>query len=270
MIVAKSLFGSWYKGIGLALMYFSMKTKFKKIAKAILILAVVGGDVAFYSPSSQNIQTKQLSSNTSVVQQNTYGRVCTDCFGQTAVNYQGPVSRYIYANATAFYAKTPLEEAIESYSNSMEVHSLIESAKNRISNNGKRSLRKTSTGFCFRYVKKALIDAGLVNDRSGKPYYLPGASPQLAGPTFKKQGFTNLLETPYARQIKSAYDAPVGAILIYGGGKWGHAEIRTADGFISDYFNPRARTGDKALGKSGKNRKLIGVYIKTDIEKETL
>jgi hypothetical protein len=235
----------------------------KQVLKALLILIVVGGDVAFYSQPAQIPHSQQLSSHTSADQQNAQSGVCTTCG-----NNVGAVTSFVYNNSSLTY-----EALVNNYSDSPEVKKLIRSAKNKISGNGKYSLRSKSTGYCYRYVKWALMDGGLAMDSNGRPYKIPGANPKTAGPALKSQGFTNLLETPYANNIRSAYDAPVGAILIYSGGTYGHAEIRTEEGFISDYFNKRARTGDEKEGRgsltSGKYRKLVGVYVKLNLEKDS-
>lgn len=120
-----------------------------------------------------------------------------------------------------------------------------------------------SIGKCYAYVKKALQATGAVNT------YLPGVAAKGAGPELEKQGFVNVLGKPGAN-IRSPYDAPPGAVLVYGAApgatdknaKYGHIEIRTRDGFASDYFSQRARTGDASAGLEGRGRVLIGVYIK--------
>ncbi|MBU6376668.1 MAG: hypothetical protein KGQ59_11770, partial [Bdellovibrionales bacterium] len=61
--------------------------------------------------------------------------------------------------------------------------------------------------------------------------------------------------------MKSLYDAPAGSVLIYDGGTYGHAEIRSNDGFVSDYFTKRARTGESGKPK-GSSRRIIGIWIK--------
>lgn len=118
-----------------------------------------------------------------------------------------------------------------------------------------------STGACFRYVKNALLAGGLVNK------YLSEISAKKAGNELKSEGFVNLLEDPQLKQkIKSPYDAPRGAVLVYSGGPHGHIEIKTGPvgegGFISDYFSESARTGEPENQLSGRGRTLIGVYIK--------
>jgi hypothetical protein len=53
--------------------------------------------------------------------------------------------------------------------------------------------------------------------------------------------------------VSDPYQAPVGAVLVYGAnGAAGHVEIRTEDGFVSDF---RSRTPSR--------RPLIGVFAKT-------
>lgn len=120
-----------------------------------------------------------------------------------------------------------------------------------------------SAGKCYRYVKQALQATGAVNT------YLEGVAAKGAGPQLEKQGFVNVLGKPGAN-IRSPYDAPPGAVLVYGAApgatdknaQYGHIEIRTRDGFASDYFSTRARTGDASAGLDGRGRVLIGVYIK--------
>jgi hypothetical protein len=83
---------------------------------------------------------------------------------------------------------------------------------------------------CWHYVKEALLAAGVVNSYP-KTAYAIEAGQELV----HNYGFRRL-------PIHDPFAAPVGSILIYGtrqGG--GHVEIRTRDGFASDYHskNPR-------------------------------
>jgi LysM repeat protein len=125
-----------------------------------------------------------------------------------------------------------------------------------------------SKGKCYAWVKQALLKSGAV------PVYLEGVPAKGSGPQLEKYGFVNVLGKP-GYNIKSPYDAPKGAVLVYGAApsatdknaKYGHIEIRTDKGFASDYSSARARTGDAAnglIGKGPKARVLIGVYIKPD------
>lgn len=83
---------------------------------------------------------------------------------------------------------------------------------------------------CWHYVKEALLAAGAVSSYP-KTAYAIEAGQELT----RDYGFRQL-------PVRDPYAAPVGAVLIYGtrqGG--GHIEIRTRDGFASDYHskNPR-------------------------------
>jgi len=107
---------------------------------------------------------------------------------------------------------------------------------------------RKSKKVCYRKVKDALLAAGLVTKD------LVGGSAKTAG--------AQLLQHHYKKiAITNPYLAPVGAVLVYTGGKHGHIEIRTPSGFVSDYYSPNARTGASQVG-IGRGRQLIGVYIK--------
>ncbi len=124
-------------------------------------------------------------------------------------------------------------------------------------NYAEKNKEPKSTGWCYRYVKKALQASGLASK------YLEGASAKNAGGPLKAEGFKNLMDVPKGvNKIKSPYNAPMGAILVYSGGEHGHIEIKTKNGFISDYESKMARTGSSQSAISGRNRTLIGVYVK--------
>jgi hypothetical protein len=94
---------------------------------------------------------------------------------------------------------------------------------------------------CWRYVKDALLAAGAVNSRP-KTVYAKQAAEELV----RNFGFTRL-------SVRDPYAAPVGSVLVYGGRKSaGHVEIRTKDGFVSD-FKSRVPS----------HRRLIGVFAKS-------
>lgn len=102
---------------------------------------------------------------------------------------------------------------------------------------------KRSTGECYRYVKRGLLQGGVVG------HYLPGGSASDAANVLPQNGFTKLpSNNPYA--------APAGAVIVYGGGKHGHIEMRTSDGgFVSDYYSKNARS-------DAGTRHVIGIYTK--------
>jgi hypothetical protein len=80
---------------------------------------------------------------------------------------------------------------------------------------------------CWRYVKQALVAAGVVDSYPTSNY---GA--QAGDELVSKYGFKKL-------PIRDPYAAPVGAVIVYGKGAGGagHVEIRTKDGFVSDYYS---------------------------------
>lgn len=124
-------------------------------------------------------------------------------------------------------------------------------------------------GSCWRYVKHGLMKGGYADDyleKEGMTYpYTATASAKNAGAEFferKEVGFTNLLKTDKYKDLSSA-DAPVGAVLVYSGGKHGHVEVKASyDEYISDY-----RAGvptDISSPYRAKTRKLVGIYVKID------
>lgn len=133
----------------------------------------------------------------------------------------------------------------------------------------RQSVLARSAGLCYRYVKRALLAGGAVD------HYLGGKAALEAGPLLVQEGFVDILGLPTAG-IRSPYDAPEGAVIVYKATPtatdrnriYGHIEIRTADGFASDYFSQRARTGPRDNGlalNSASGRVVCGVYVKPDI-----
>jgi len=92
---------------------------------------------------------------------------------------------------------------------------------------------------CWRSVKTALVEAQVVASRPGTEYAKEAGFELRA-----RYGFKEI-------SVQSPYDAPVGAVLVYGGRGAGHVEIRTERGFVSDFESPIPST-----------RPLIGVYLK--------
>lgn len=81
-----------------------------------------------------------------------------------------------------------------------------------------------SKSLCWRYVKQALLQAGAV-DSYPSTNYATQAGVELT----QKYGFTKLTG------VHDPYSAPLGAVLVYAGR--GHVEIRTQNGFASDYHS---------------------------------
>lgn len=100
--------------------------------------------------------------------------------------------------------------------------------------------RSHSIKRCWRYVKRALVAANVVDS------YPQGVSAKYAGSELtRRHGFVKL------ENITRPTEAPVGAVLVYGGRGHGHVEFRTQSGFVSDF---------KASKPS--KRPLTGVYVK--------
>lgn len=94
---------------------------------------------------------------------------------------------------------------------------------------------------CWKYVKQALLDAGAVSSYPKSAYGC-----QAGDELVRDFGFKRL-------PIRDPYAAPVGAVLVYGRGSGGagHVELRTKNGFVSDYRS-----------KSNCYYPLIGIYGK--------
>jgi hypothetical protein len=93
---------------------------------------------------------------------------------------------------------------------------------------------------CWHYVKEALVASGAVDSRPKT-----ALAKQAADELVRDYGFKKL-------SIKDPFKAPIGSVLVYNArGAAGHVEIRTNNGFVSDF---RSKTPSK--------RPLIGVFAK--------
>jgi hypothetical protein len=93
---------------------------------------------------------------------------------------------------------------------------------------------------CWHYVKDALLASGVINSRP-KTELARDAARELVN----NYGFKKL-------SIKDPFAAPVGSVLVYGTSRSvGHVELRTKDGFVSDFRSP-----------TPSRRPLVGVYAK--------
>ena len=94
---------------------------------------------------------------------------------------------------------------------------------------------------CWQYVKEALLASGAVSSYP-KTAYAKEAGQELVS----HYGFKKL-------SVRDPYKAPVGSVLVYTASKAaGHVEIRTKDGFVSDFRS-----------KEPSRRPLLGVYAKS-------
>ena len=83
--------------------------------------------------------------------------------------------------------------------------------------------RPHSTSRCWRFVKNALLASKTVATYPKTVY-----AKQAAGELSRDFGFKKL-------KVRNPTAAPVGAVLVYGGKGAGHVEIRTRNGFASDF-----------------------------------
>jgi hypothetical protein len=93
---------------------------------------------------------------------------------------------------------------------------------------------------CWHYVKEALLASGVIDSRPKT-----ALAKQAADELVRDYGFKKL-------SVRDPFAAPLGSVLVYSArGAAGHVEIRTKNGFVSDF-----------LSKTPSKRPLIGVYAK--------
>ncbi len=93
---------------------------------------------------------------------------------------------------------------------------------------------------CWHYVKEALLASGAIDSRP-KTELARDAAQELVS----NYGFKRL-------SVSDPFAAPVGSVLVYGTSRSvGHVEIRTREGFVSDFRSP-----------TPSRRPLLGVYAK--------
>ena len=97
-----------------------------------------------------------------------------------------------------------------------------------------------SRSMCWHYVKEALLASGVIDSRPKSELARDAADDLVTNYGFKKLS------------VRDPFAAPIGAVLVYGTSRSvGHVEIRTKDGFVSDFRSP-----------TPSKRPLIGVYAK--------
>jgi hypothetical protein len=97
-----------------------------------------------------------------------------------------------------------------------------------------------SRSMCWHYVKEALLASGAIDSRPKSELAKDAAQDLVSNYGFKRLS------------VRDPFAAPVGSVLVYGANRAaGHVEIRTRDGFVSD-FNSRTPSP----------RPLLGVYAK--------
>ncbi len=102
--------------------------------------------------------------------------------------------------------------------------------------------KKHSTSRCWGFVKDALLAAHIVPTRPVTEY-----AKQAGGELTRSFGFQQLRET-------DPWKAPLGSVIVYGGHGAGHVELRTEQGFVSDFVSLHPSP-----------RPLIGIYVKPKV-----
>jgi hypothetical protein len=102
--------------------------------------------------------------------------------------------------------------------------------------------KKHSTSRCWGFVKDALLAAHIVPTRPVTEY-----AKQAGGELTRSFGFQQIRET-------DPYKAPLGSVIVYGGHGAGHVELRTEQGFVSDFVSLHPSP-----------RPLIGIYVKPKV-----
>jgi hypothetical protein len=160
-----------------------------------------------------------------------------------ALNFSAPRPKFGYTDASG---KKQSVEVVDKYYPKKIVRpfgndSKIDPKLRRAATIAEERARAHSLSKCWRYVKEALVAAGVVKSRPQTPL-----AKQAGQELVSKYGFKKL-------PVSDPYQAPVGAVLVYGAKRAaGHVEFRTENGFVSDF---RSKTPSR--------RPLVGVFAKS-------
>jgi len=161
-----------------------------------------------------------------------------------ALVFSAPKPTFAYTDASG---KKQSVEVVDKYYPKKIVHPFAKTDTNidpklrRAATIAEERARAHSLKKCWAFVKEALVAAGVVKSR-----------PQT---TLAKQAGQELVNSYGFKKlpVSDPYEAPVGSVLVYGA-KYaaGHVEIRTEDGFVSDFRS-----------KIPSRRPLLGVFAKS-------
>ncbi len=160
-----------------------------------------------------------------------------------ALVFSGPNPKIVYKDASG---KKQSIEIVDKYYPKKIVKPFADDSKidpklRRAATIAEERARAHSLSKCWRYVKEALVAAGVVKSR---PQTL--LAKQAGQELVNNYGFKKL-------PVSDPYQAPVGAVLVYGASRAaGHVEIRTPNGFVSDF---RSKTPSR--------RPLLGIFAKS-------
>ncbi len=160
-----------------------------------------------------------------------------------ALNFSAPKPKFGYKDASG---KKQSIEVVDKYYPKKLVQpfgndSKIDPKLRRAATIAEERARAHSLSKCWHYVKEALVAAGVVKSRPQTTLAKQAGQELVNNYGFKKLAVTN------------PYEAPVGSVLVYDAKRAaGHVEIRTEDGFVSDF---RSKTPSR--------RPLLGVFAKS-------
>src|SRR6185369_8127649 len=161
-----------------------------------------------------------------------------------AMRFSAPTPKFNYTDPSG---KKQSVEVVDKYYPKKIVHPFAKTDTNidpklrRAATIAEERARAHSLKKCWAFVKEALVAAGVVKSR-----------PQT---TLAKQAGQELVNNYGFKKlpVSDPYEAPVGAVLVYDAKRAaGHVEIRTQDGFVSDFRS-----------KKPSPRPLLGVFAKT-------
>jgi len=161
-----------------------------------------------------------------------------------ALRFSAPTPKFNYTDASG---KKQSVEIVEKYypkkivSPIAKIDAKIDPKLRRAATIAEERARAHSLSKCWRFVKEALVAAGVVKSRPQTTL-----AKQAAQELVNNYGFKKL-------PVSNPYEAPIGSVLVYGAKRAaGHVEIRTETGFVSDF---RSKTPSR--------RPLIGVFAKS-------
>src|ERR1043166_3413572 len=158
----------------------------------------------------------------------------------SALGFSGPKQQFAYTDASG---KKQSADVVDKYYPKKIVQPFVGDSKidpklRRAATIAEERAHAHSLKRCWQFVKEALVAAGVVKSRPQTP--LAKQAGQELG---KNYGFKKL-------PVSDPYQAPVGSVLVYDAKRAaGHVEIRTEDGFVSDFRS-----------KIPSHRRLRGVF----------
>jgi hypothetical protein len=158
--------------------------------------------------------------------------------------FSAPKPNFVYTDASG---KKQSVEVVDKYYPKKIVHPFAKTDTNidpklrRAATIAQERAHAHSLKKCWQFVKEALVAAGVVKSRPQTTL-----AKQAGQELVKNYGFKKL-------PVSDPYQAPVGSVLVYDAKRAaGHVEIRTEDGFVSDFRS-----------KIPSRRPLLGVFAKS-------